>query len=671
MICDGDVHVPSRDGPGSGDVAVPNRVVCRRNVFASRALFPSWFRPSRQGRPVSRSHPPQPPLRASPSHPKELLVRLNDFGFSKKLGIGFGFVLLLAMASLAVVASNFHKLGKATTAAVSVYKAIDVQNALSSGLVDMESGVRGFALTGLEDFLLPYSAGKKRFDDNLAKLEGEAAGDATQAERLKKLAAECATWIKEEAEPLIKERKAAGSSGDLSAVMQIMALSGGKEIMDSMRATLGQMASDQAALLETRRGQADSLGRTTNLVMAGAGCCVLVLGVLVAVVIVRGVTRPVAATLAFMDEVEKGHFDAGLEVNQRDEIGMLATGLRRLVSLLRDKISEAEDKSRQAEEHARLAREAVDRAEAEGRRAEAAREATLDVASSLGDVVDLLATSSEELAGIIEHTTRGASRQTERTGETATAMAQMTATVLEVAKNASEAARMSDETRQEALGGSQVVEEVVTAILGVQERTRALTENMAALGRQAEGIGRIMGVIGDIADQTNLLALNAAIEAARAGEAGRGFAVVADEVRKLAEKTMSATAEVGLAITGIQREAQGSIESVNDAARAIDAVTARAQESGTSLGRIVSLADDTSRQVASIATAAEEQSASSEQIGRAVADLGHIAGDIAQAMDRSDSAVRELAERARDIRGLVARMQAADGGMETGPARRT
>ena len=64
----------------------------------------------------------------------------------------------------------------------------------------------------------------------------------------------------------------------------------------------------------------------------------------------------------------------------------------------------------------------------------------------------------------------------------------------------------------------------------------------------AEGIGRIMNVISDIADQTNLLALNAAIEAARAGDAGRGFAVVADEVRKLAEKTMTATKEVGDAI---------------------------------------------------------------------------------------------------------------------------
>ena len=111
------------------------------------------------------------------------------------------------------------------------------------------------------------------------------------------------------------------------------------------------------------------------------------------------------------------------------------------------------------------------------------------------------------------------------------------------------------------------------------------------LGKQAQGIGQILNVISDIADQTNLLALNAAIEAARAGEAGRGFAVVADEVRKLAEKTMTATGEVGEAIRNIQVGTQKNMSNVEQSVQAVVSATALADKSGNALVDIVNLVE--------------------------------------------------------------------------------
>jgi methyl-accepting chemotaxis protein len=206
------------------------------------------------------------------------------------------------------------------------------------------------------------------------------------------------------------------------------------------------------------------------------------------------------------------------------------------------------------------------------------------------------------------------------------------------------------------------VEEVVKSIGLVQAQAQVMREDMGALGKQADGIGAIMNVISDIADQTNLLALNAAIEAARAGDAGRGFAVVADEVRKLAEKTMTATKEVGQAISGIQQGTTQNIGHVNESVRAVEQATALANKSGEALREIVHLVDSASDQVRSIATASEEQSAASEQISRSIGEVNIISAETTQAMTQAAQAVGELANQAHTLRNLIGELEDEGGG---------
>jgi len=240
--------------------------------------------------------------------------------------------------------------------------------------------------------------------------------------------------------------------------------------------------------------------------------------------------------------------------------------------------------------------------------------------------------------------------------ETAAAMEEMNATVLEVARNASSAAESAGHAREKAQTGAKGVRSAVAAIASIEERILALKETMGQLGRQADGIGQVIGVINDIADQTNLLALNAAIEAARAGDAGRGFAVVADEVRKLAEKTMQATSEVGRAVGDIQAQAKENIAAVEAAARGVVESTQAAEESGRFMEEIVTIVDDTAGQVLSIATASEEQSAASEEINRAVEEVNGIAGTTAEDMAAAAVALKELTRLAGELDGVIREM---------------
>ncbi len=247
----------------------------------------------------------------------------------------------------------------------------------------------------------------------------------------------------------------------------------------------------------------------------------------------------------------------------------------------------------------------------------------------------------------------GSEFQKQRIAETATAMEEMNATVLEVARNATETNEDTELTRDKASEGQSVVQGTIESMVSIQNQTNDLEKLMADLNAQSIEIGNVMSVINDIADQTNLLALNAAIEAARAGEAGRGFAVVADEVRKLAEKTIGATDEVDKSISSIQVLASKNIEGMRTAVEAIGGATNHSRASGDVLSEIVSLASNAAGQVQSIATAAEEQSATSDEINRSISEIDTMTEDNARNSMRAAEAASDLSREVDELVALV------------------
>jgi len=368
----------------------------------------------------------------------------------------------------------------------------------------------------------------------------------------------------------------------------------------------------------------------------------------------RIVVRPLKRLQGYASEVAAGNLDSSLTLRLNNEIGKLADSLRTMVASLKGKIDEADDKTRLANEHSRLAAEATREAEEAKAAAEQARaQGMLQAAGKLENVVAVVSSASEEISAQVEQSTRGAEEQSARVGETASAMEEMTSTVVEIARNASEAAQSAQNAKAKAEDGARIVAQAIAGIGEAQDQALGLKSDMTVLGHQAESIGQILNVISDIADQTNLLALNAAIEAARAGEAGRGFAVVADEVRKLAEKTMTATKEVGDAIRDIQSGTRKNIGNVEQAVEKIQAATGLSSTSGDALSEIVALVESTSGQVTSIATASEEQSATCEEINRSIEGISRVSSETSDAMRQSANAVAELVDQAQSLTALI------------------
>jgi len=391
--------------------------------------------------------------------------------------------------------------------------------------------------------------------------------------------------------------------------------------------------------------------------LLGLGCLLILVFFLV-----YFLKKTVINRITYLHEMEtrvsKGELDLEFRDLGQDELGRLNQGFKEMVQNLKQKISESQEKTKMAEEQTKEANLAMEEA-AEARDAAQEREKSLqEAATQVQSIAHELTQFTEQLAAQVEQASRGAEEQSRRTTETATSMEEMNATVLEVAQNASKSAEEATQAQETAKSGENTVHEAVKAIATVQRNALGLKKQIATLGEQAEGIGKIMNVIDDIADQTNLLALNAAIEAARAGDAGRGFAVVADEVRKLAEKTMKATQEVGQYISNIQEEVNKNMESVDHTVDSVKGATKQANESGKQLRKIVELIKQASEQVQAIATATEEQSTASEEINKNIEEINRISKETAGVMNQSAQAITDLSKQTQKLQSLVDKLQA-------------
>lgn len=391
--------------------------------------------------------------------------------------------------------------------------------------------------------------------------------------------------------------------------------------------------------------------RTSNVLFSAAG--LLVMGVVV-FFIVKSIVASLTRCVVFAEAVASGDLEQQLHISRGDEIGALAKSLNTMVGRLKEMIFMAENKTREAEEQSDKAQIAMKDAEQARQQAEnAKREGMLQAASQLEGIVEGVTGASDELFRLVEEAAGGSQIQRERALESATAIEEMNATVLEVAKNAGEAAEHAASARKEAEDGSAVVTAAVDSITEVERHSGHLKQSLNELGTRAENIESVMTVITDIADQTNLLALNAAIEAARAGEAGRGFAVVADEVRKLAEKTMHATKEVDDAINAIQDASRENVKGMEQATVAVTRSTEYAKQSGDALRSIVDIVVANADQVSSIAAASEQQSAASEQISRGSEEVNRIATETAESMTHAKGAVDKLLSMTNELQELI------------------
>ncbi|MBF0214640.1 MAG: HAMP domain-containing protein [Magnetococcales bacterium] len=346
---------------------------------------------------------------------------------------------------------------------------------------------------------------------------------------------------------------------DLKAILSEMARLGADVIKQA------QTAEDAGyQQLSVARSEAEKVTAEANTIIIGTIAGAVVLGVLIALFLANLITKPIVQGVAFAQTLARGDLTTRLNIDQKDEIGVLARSLNEMVDKLKSVLTEVRN-----------------------------------TANSVSN-------GSEELSSTAQQISQGATEQAASVEETSSAMEEMSSNIVQNTDNANTTKNIAQIAAKDASEGGVAVGEAVQAMKEIASK---------------------IGIIEEIARQTNLLALNAAIEAARAGEHGKGFAVVAAEVRKLAERSQSAAGEIShLSATSVDvAERAGGIinklvPDIQKTAELIQEIAAASQEQTQGANQINQAIQQLDQVIQSNAGLSEEMAATAEELN-AQADL--------------------------------------------------
>lgn len=529
----------------------------------------------------------------------EMLESLMNMRTSRKLATAFLLVIAVAFATSALTWRNLSALEQNNQWTDHTHKVIAQASAIGAAMVDAETGIRGYLISGADNFLEPYRSSGKAFRSALDEAKRLTADNPSQQKRLEQIDRVASEWRQDVAEREIALMRAQQTVTD---ARNIEAGGAGKKYMDGIRGLVREVIDAEASLLSVRAAASAAATSSSYTMIIVGGVAMLLVAIASLLLLNAAVTRGITAMTAAMGRLAQNDMTIDIPFSDRlDEVGAMA----KAVQVFKDnaiRVGKLEQK------------EAEDR-QAERRKAETMKLAVASFEEAVGEIVQTVSSASTQLEASARNLNSTAARSQELTTRVSSTSQDCSSNVQSVASATEELSSSVNEISRQVQESARMANDAVN-------QARQTNDRVAELSKAAGRINDVVELISSIAGQTNLLALNATIEAARAGEAGRGFAVVASEVKALAEQTSKATGEIGQQITGIQEATQQSVGAIKEISSTIEklseissAIAAAVEEQGAAT-------QDISRNVQQAANGTQEVSANISDVQRGASETG-------------------------------------------------